>query len=146
MYLYLCCSLYVAGFAVCQQMKIDTHPTSPGLIPIKGQRNATLFSQVTCNFITDLLISDDYNSLMVIVDHGSIKEIISISCHKTIDTSQTATNYIKHMFKQFGLPGFFLSDRKPQFFLQVFSKIIRLLGVKILRSTVYHLQTDGKTE
>ena len=88
---------YVASCAICQQMKVDTHPTSPGLIPIKGQRNATPFSQVTCDFITDLPISDGYDSLMVVVDHGSIKGVISIPCHKTIDATQTALYYIEHV-------------------------------------------------
>jgi len=57
---------YIAGCAICQQMKINTHPSSPGLIPIKGQKDAKPFSQVTCDFITDLPKSDGFDSLMVI--------------------------------------------------------------------------------
>ena len=45
---------YVAGCAICQQMKINTHPSSPSLILIKGQTDVKPFSQVTCDFITDL--------------------------------------------------------------------------------------------
>ena len=129
---------YVAGCTVCQQMKVDTHPTLPRLIPIKDQRNAIPFSEVTCNFITDLPISDGYDSLIVIVNHRSTKGVISISCHKMIDAIQTALNYIEHMFKHFGLPGSFLSDRGPQFSSQAFCEIMWLLGVKTLRSTAYY--------
>jgi len=53
---------YVAECAICQQMKVNTHLTSPGLIPIKGQKDAKLFSQVTCDFITDLPESDGFDS------------------------------------------------------------------------------------
>jgi len=89
---------YVAGCAICQQMKINTHPSSSGLIPIKGQKDAKPFSQVTCNFITDLPESDGFDSLMVMVDHGFTKEVISIPCNKMIDAMLMAQNYIDHVY------------------------------------------------
>jgi len=64
---------YIAGCTICQQMKINTHPSSSSLIPIKGQKDTKLFSQVTCDFITDLLKNDRFDSLMVVVDYGSTK-------------------------------------------------------------------------
>ena len=114
---------YVAGCAICQQMKINTHPSSPGLIPIKGQKNAKFFSQVTCNFITDLSESDGFDSLVVVVDHGSTKRVISIPCNKTIDATLTAQNYIDHVYQHFGLPDSFLFDHGPQFSSQVFREM-----------------------
>jgi len=138
---------YVAGCAICQQIKINTHPSSPSLISIKGQKEDTKpFSQVTCNFITDLPESNGFDSLMVMVDHGSTKEVISIPCNKMIDATLMAQNYIDHVYRHFGLPNSFLSDRGPQFFSQVFRKMAQLLGIKMLRSTAYHPQTDGETE
>ena len=126
---------YVTGCAICQWMKVNTHPSTPGLIPIKAQQNATPFSQVTCNFIMDLPKSDGFDSIMVVVDHGSTKGVISIPCNKTIDTTQTAQNYIDHVYQRFGLPNSFLSDRGPQFSSQVFQEMTRLLGIKTLQST-----------
>jgi len=114
---------YVAGCAICQQMKVNTHPTSPGLIPVKGQKDTKPFSQVTCDFITDLLESDRFDSLMVVVDHGSTKGVISIPCNKTIDATLMAQNYIDHVYRHFGLPDSFLSDRGPQFSSQVFREM-----------------------
>ena len=137
---------YVMRCAVCQQMKVNTHPSSPGLIPIKEQENATPFSQVTCDFITDLPETEGFDSLMVVVDHGSIKGVISIPCNKTIDATLTAQNYIDHVYRCFGLSNSFLSDRGPQFSFQVFREMAWLLGIKTLRSTAYHPQTDGETE
>jgi len=89
---------YVTGCAICQQMKINTHSSSLSLILIKGQKDAKPFSQVTCDFITDLLKSDGFDSLMVMVDHGSTKGIISIPCNKTIDVMLMAQNYIDHVY------------------------------------------------
>ena len=137
---------YVAGCATCQQMKVNTHPIRPGLLSIQAQKGTLPFLQVTCNFITDLPMSDGYNSLMVVVDHRSLKGVICIPCNKTIDALQTAQFYIDNIYRRFGLPDSFLSDRGPQFNSLVFKEMARILGFKTLRSTTYHPQTDGDTE
>jgi len=121
---------YITGCAICQQMKINTHPSSPCFIPIKGQKDAELFSQVTCDFIADLPKSDGFDSLMVMVDHGYTKGVISIPCNKTIDATLMAQNYIDHMYQCFRLPDSFLSDHGPQISSQVFREMARLLKQK----------------
>src|SRR4051812_30135507 len=137
---------YVTGCAICQQMKINTNPSAPGLIPIKGHKNARPFSQVGVDFITDLPESEGSDSLMVVVDHGSTKGVISIPCNKTIDAPGTAKLYIEHVFKRFGLPDSILTDRGPQFAAETFREIGRLLEIKLAMSTAYHPQTNGETE
>ena len=99
---------YVAGCVICQQMKINAHLSSSGLIPIKGQKNMKPFSQGTCDFITDLSESDEFDSLMVMVDYRSTKRVICISCNKMIDVTPMAQNYIDHMYQHFGLSDSFL--------------------------------------
>ena len=137
---------YIAGCTFCQQMKVNTHSTSPGLFSFHADPGALPFSQVTCDFITDLPLSAGFDSLMVVVDHSSTKGVICIPCHKTIDAQTTAQNFIDHVFQRFGLPNSFLSNRGPQFSSQVFKQIARILGFKTLQSTAYHPQTDGETE
>src|ERR1700709_548514 len=95
---------YVAGCATCQQMKIDTHPSAPGLIPIKAQKNARPFSQIGVDFITDLPESNGKDSIMVVVDHAATKGVISIPCNKTITAEETARHFIDQVYKRFGLP------------------------------------------
>jgi len=51
---------YVASCAICQQMKVNMHLSAPSLFPIKAQTNALPFSQVTCDFITDLPKCDGF--------------------------------------------------------------------------------------
>ena len=111
-------------------MKINTHPSSSGLIPICMDPGVLPFLQVTCNFITDLPLSASFDSLMVMVDHSSTKGVICIPCHKTIDVQITAKNFIDHVFQPFGLLNSFLSDRGPQFSSQVFKEIAQILGFK----------------
>ena len=107
---------YIAGCTICQQMKINTHPSSPTL------------------------------TVWWVVDHSSMKGIIYIFCHKTIDVQTTTQNFINHMFQHFSLPSSFLSNRCLQFSSQVFKEIAQILSFRILRSMAYHSQTNRETE
>ncbi len=80
---------WVDGCTICQQMKVNTHPTVPGLQPIKS--NATKpFEQVTVDFITGLPPSQSYDSIMIVVDHGLSKGVVYVPCTKTIEALGTA--------------------------------------------------------
>ena len=136
---------YVMGCATCQQNKVNTHPTTPPLMPIRSNAGRP-FAIITTDFITDLPISEGYDSLMVVVDHGLTKGVILIPCTKTIDALGTADAYLDHVYKRFGLPDTIISDRGPQFASQVFRNIGKTLGIDLRMSTAYHPQTDGETE
>ena len=136
---------YVKGCAFCQQHKINRHPTHPPLQPITSV-NPRPFSLITMDFITDLPTSDGFDSIMVVVDHGSTKGVILESCNKTITAEQTGTILLNSLYKRFGLPDKAISDRGPQFASQTFRELGRLLGIKLNMSTAHHPQTDGATE
>ena len=89
---------YVAGCAACQQMKVNTHPTTPPLQPIKSKATRP-FAMVMTDFITDLPESDGYDALMVVVDHGLMKGVIFIPCRKTVDALGAATLYLDYVYK-----------------------------------------------
>ena len=136
---------YVNGCGICQQHKINRHPTNPPLQPIKAL-DTRPFSLITMDFITDLPISDGYDSIMVIVDHGSTKGVILEPCHKTIDALGTANILLNSLYKRYGLTDKAISDRGPQFASRTFKELGRLLGIKLAMSTAHHPQTDGATE
>lgn len=137
---------YVEGCATCQQNKVNTHPTVPPLMPIKGPDNTQPFSQLSVDLITDLPPSHGFDSLMVVVDHGLTKGVILVPCNKTIDTLGIAKLFMEHVYKRFGLHDSLISDRGPQFASAVARELATLLGVKLRFSTAYHPQTDGQTE
>ena len=110
---------YVEGCAKCQQMKVNTHPTTPPLTPIRSEGGCP-FGLITTDFITDLPESDGYDSLMVVVDHGSTKGVVFIPCNKTIDALGVVTLLLDHVYKRFGLPNKIISDRDPRFTSQLF--------------------------
>ena len=63
-----------------------------------------------------------------------------------IDAIGTAKLFHRYVYRRFGLPDVFLSDRGPQFDSQVMKELWRLIGVDGRMSTAYHPQTDGQTE
>jgi len=136
---------FVAGCATCQANKVNTHPTIPGLCPILSSASCP-FQQISCDIITDLPLSSDFDSVLVVVDHGLTKGVIFIPCLKAIDTTGIATLFFKHVFACFGLHDKVISDRGPQFASAFAKKLVHLLEYDIALSTAYHPQTDGESE
>jgi hypothetical protein len=66
---------FIDGCTVCQQMKTNTHPTAAPLMPIKSHAHRP-FQQVTMDFITDLPISNGFDSIFIVVDQGLSKGVI----------------------------------------------------------------------
>ena len=99
---------------MCQQMGTNTHPTAMLLMLIKSHTHWP-FQQVTMNFITDLPISNGFNSIFIMVNQGLSKGVILCPCNKTINAERTIKLYINNVFIQFRLPDMIISDRGPQF-------------------------------
>jgi hypothetical protein len=137
---------YVDGCAQCQQNKINTHPMTPPLMPIKADQDALPFSTVSMDFITDLPESNGYTALLVVVDHNLSKGVILIPCTKEETAMSTATLYHQYVYRRYGVPRTMISDRGPQFASQVFQALCDKLGIQSRLSTAFHPQTDGQTE
>jgi len=95
---------YVDGCAMCQQMKVITHPTTNPLLltPIPSLTTHP-FSQISIDLITDLSTSNSYNSVMVVVNHGLTKGVILSPCKKMIMAEGMAHLFHKNVFKHFRL-------------------------------------------
>ncbi|ESK82172.1 reverse transcriptase-rnase h-integrase [Moniliophthora roreri MCA 2997] len=137
---------FVDRCAVCQQMKINTHPTKVGLQPLPSTPNATPFQIITMDLVTDLPESDGFDTIMVVVDHSSSKGAIFIPCTKKLDAPQAAELLLRNVYKRYGLPDKIIFNRDPRFAAMVFQETMKLLGVKHMMSTAYHPQSDGETE
>ena len=136
---------FVDGCSTCQQMKPNTHPSAVPLMPIKSHAHQP-FQQITMDFITNLPISNGFDSIFIVVEQGLSKGVILMPCNKTITAEETAKQYIDNVFIQYGLPDVMISDRGPQFTPNIFNGIINALRIKHRMSTAFHPQTDGQTE
>ena len=138
-------SKFVAGCAVCQQNKVNTHLTSPPLVPIPSSTTLP-FKQLFVDLIMDLPTSNGLDSLMVVVDHGLTKGVILAPCSKMINANRVAQLFFNFVFKHFGLYDSIISDRGPQFASAFARELACILKYDVHLSTAYHPQTDGKTE
>jgi hypothetical protein len=130
---------------MCQQNKANTHLTDPPLTPIRSSASRP-FQQLSCDLITDLPLSDGFNSLLVVVDHGLTKGVIICPTKKTITAEGVATLFFHKVFLRFGLFDKVISDRGPQFASSFARELGKLLKYNLSLSTAYHPQTNGETE
>jgi hypothetical protein len=96
--------------------------------------------------ITDLLLVEGYDSILVVVDRGLSKGVILCPCVKTITWEGTVTLLHDNIFKRFGLPDEIISDRDPRFAAHAFQELLKLLNIKSNLTTAYHPQSDRATE
>ena len=85
------------------------------------------------DFITDLPITNGYDSILVVVDQGLSKGVILLPCNKTITAEGTAKLLLENLYKRFGLPDKLISDRGPQFASKAF-----------IESTGVHMDYGGE--
>ena len=75
-----------------------------------------------------------------------MKRVILLPCNKTIAVEQVAKLLLEHLYKWFGLPDEFISDRRPQFAAHALWELLKLLNVTSKLSMAYHPQTDRASE
>ena len=124
-----------------QQCKIHWHTKSPfGTFSNSDAR----FSHVHIDLVGPMPMCQDYQYLLMVVDHFSrwpttvpIKDILASTVAKTI---------LKEWVSTFGTPEFIMTDRGAQFQSSLFQEFSNLLGVKHIKMTAYHPQTNGLVE
>ena len=136
---------FIAGCALCQQMKVNTHPVTPTLSPLSSTCSC-LFQQLSVNLVTGLPPSHDFNSLLVVVGHGLLKGVILSPCNKTINTKGVTELFFQKVFLQFGLHDHLISDRGPQFASAFAMELTCILRYDLKLSTTDHPQTNGEME
>ena len=135
----------MSGCANCQVAKVNTHPTVPRLSPLAIE-NPLPFSSILVDLIMGLPDSHSFDSVIVMVDHGSTKGVIYCPCTKNIDAAGVPQLFFAHVFPQFSLHSKVISDRGPQFTSAFIRELARLLQYNIALSTAYHPQIDGEME
>ena len=67
-----------------------------------------------------------------------------IACHKCNDTTYIVDLFFQEIIRTHGVPRTIVSDIDTKFLSQFWRCLWRLVGTKLLFSTTYHSQTDGK--
>ena len=133
----------VEGCNTCQRNKNHTEAPTGKLIP-----NIVLeksWSHIIADFITKLLLAQDYDSILVVCDR------MTKIAHFVPTIEKTSAEGITRLFwdniqKLHGLPESIIMDRGAQFAVGMIKKLNSILGIDTKLSTAYHPQTDGQME
>ena len=103
---------YVSHCDRCAHFKGSNTKPASAAVPL--QPSMMPWVDVSVDFITDLPLSNGYDSILTVVNHFS-KEMEFIPCNKTAMALDTMKLYLFHIWKDHRLPHTIVSDRSPQF-------------------------------
>jgi hypothetical protein len=96
------------------------------------------FQYVLMDLIMDLPKSENYDSILTIIDQGCSKAAKFIPCTKEINGPGVAKEYLRHLAPWFRLPKRIISDCDPQFTSNFSQAICKDTGIQQNLSTTFH--------
>lgn len=134
---------FVTSCDICSRSKNPRHRPYGLLQPLPIPHRP--WSSVSMDFITDLPLSNSFDSIFVVVDRLT-KMAHFIPCKKTSSSEDTARFFLDNIYRYHGLPDDIISDRGTQFVSKFWKSLFEILKVDIKLSSAFHPQTDGQTE
>jgi len=102
-----------------------------------------VWTHISADFITKLLLVQGYDSILVVVDRFT-KMAYFIPTTERMSTEGLAQLFRDNVWKLHRLPDSIISDRGPQFVAGIMRELNCMLGIETKLFTVFHLQTDGQ--
>ena len=134
---------YVSSCEVCSRAKPARHRPHGELAPLPVPDIP--WKGITCDFITDLPLSNNLDSILVFVDRLT-KMTHLVPCRKTTTAPEFAQLFLESVVRLHGLPESIVSDRGSVFTSHFWKSLANSLGINPRFSTAFHPQTDGQTE
>ena len=137
-------STYVNTCPSCQRNKRDYGKKHGLLQPIPAPTER--WQSIALDFVGPLSMSRKGNNFLLVVVDRFTHRCVLIPTTSSVSAAQTATLLIDNVIKLFGFPEAILSDRDTRFTSQIWTELMKRLGIKIRMTTAYHPQTDGQVE
>ena len=134
---------YVDRCNACQRYKNRSEAPAEKLMPNAIPEKP--WSYISADFITKLLLAQEYNAILVVCDRFS-KMTHFIATTEKISVEGLAKLFRDQVWKLHRLPESIISDRRVQFIAGIMKELNNLLGIQTKLSMAYHPQTDGQTE
>jgi hypothetical protein len=137
-------SKYISECDTCQRIKASHLKVAGTLqpLPIPSWK----WEDICMDFIVGLPnTSRHHDSIWVIVDRLT-KIAHFLPVHTTHKTEKYTEIYIDQIIRLHGIPRTIVSDRGTPFVARFWEQLQGSLGTTVIRSSVYHPQTDGQTE
>ncbi|MBW0467681.1 hypothetical protein O181_007396 [Austropuccinia psidii MF-1] len=134
---------YVSSCQQCSTNRNIHHKNFVLLKPLPVLNGPWIF--LSMDFITQLPLSNSFDSILVIVDRLS-KMAVSIPTMSSIISLYLAHLFIENIFSKHGLPSIIVSDRGSLFVSSFCTNLCQQLKISRYLSTAYYPETDGLTE
>ena len=134
---------YVEGYDICQRMKNRTE------IPVGKLKLSKVsekpWTHLMVDFITKLPLVARKNVILVVCN-----KLFKMTHFMVTIEGATAEGLVwlfkDNMWKLHGLLESIVSDRGPQFAVEIMKELNSILDIETKLSTLFHPQTDGQTE
>ena len=134
---------YVATCDSCSRGKPLSHLQHSELAPLPIPSGP--WKSISCDFVTDLPLLNEYNSLLVFIDHFT-KMCHLVPCLKTTDVTEFTRLFLDNVLHLHGIPDSIIFDRESIFMSHFWKSLASMMDLKYRLSTTFHPQTDGQTE
>ena len=109
------------------------------------QGSRKLWTHLVVDFIMKLPLVARKNTILVVCDRLS-KMTHFVATTEEITVKGLVRVFKDNMWKLHRLPESVISDRGPQFAVELTKKLKQMLEIETKLSMAFHLQTDGQTE
>ncbi|MBW0501915.1 hypothetical protein O181_041630 [Austropuccinia psidii MF-1] len=134
---------YVSSWQQCSRNKSIHHQKFGLLKPLQIPPGPCNY--LSMDFITQLPLSNTFDSILAVVDRFSKMEIF-IPTYGTFNALELAQILFSHVFSKHGLPVSIVSDRGSLFVSSFWTNLCQKRKISRDLSTAFHPETDGQTE
>uniref|UniRef100_A0A8C5QSG8 Gypsy retrotransposon integrase-like protein 1 n=1 Tax=Leptobrachium leishanense TaxID=445787 RepID=A0A8C5QSG8_9ANUR len=134
---------YITNCPICIRMKTSRHRPQGLLHPLPVP--SVPWSDIAMDFIVELPKSSKHDTVMVVVDRFT-KMAHFIPLVGLPTATETASVFIKEIFRLHGLPSTIVTDRGTQFTARFWRAFCKGLHITQALTSAYHPQANGQTE
>ena len=131
------------GCNICQYNKNHTEQLAGKLMPNSILEKPQ--AHISVDFITKLLLAQEYNSILVVVDRLT-KMVHFIPTTEKISAEELARLFRDNIQKLYGLSKSIILDRGSQFVAEIMWELNKILEIESKLSMAFHSQIDGQTK
>ena len=130
----------------CIKCQSNKSPTNPIQTPSYSHDAPNeQWTTIGMDFFTGLPEKSGFDSILTVTDLFS-KRTRFIPCRKDDNAEITAQRFLANIYRDFGLPTKFVTDRDARWTSHFWEALCQYLGISQNISTAFHPQTDGQAE